>query len=256
MARIQPTIIRKNARFRGPTGLSDYSNYLLETIHDMKLLGGTMDRNENIPGHRGQSDHIKDNLKAYLHGDAAITASVDSATVLFHVTEPVQKNMDIMSTDWADYGSVERSSLQVPGALLSSPGLLDPAGVSTQLIGEEGDIFYLRMKVVHKSGNTLGFSIGSHNINYGEGDMERKTISQNSTTNYVDKRLYCKHRGPFTVNIDVHNLPDFLEPGAVEISELSIHYAEEHHLSVSPVDTEIKSRVNQLESKLKNIINT
>lgn len=252
---LRPSIIRTNSRYRGPTGLGDYSNFLLESIHDMKLLGAMLDRNENIEGHKGQAYHIQDNFNAYLHGDADITSSADSATVLFHTTIPAKINTDLMSGDWAVYGSTTRETTD-EGVEIDSPGLLDPAGVGAQLIGEEGDIFYVRMKVKHLHGDTTGFAIGSHNINHGEGDMENKQIPQNGATIYVDKRLYCRHRGPFTVNIDVHNLPDQLENGAVEVSEVSIHYAEEHHLAMSPIDMEMKSRIRHLEQRLKGIINT
>lgn len=252
---MRPSIIRTNSRYRGPTGLGNYSNFLLESIHDMKLLGATLDRNENIEGHKGQTDHIKDNFSAYLHGDADITASADSATILFHTTRPANVSTDLMSGDWAVYGSASRSSSD-EATVITSPGLLDPAGIGAQLLGEEGDIFYIRMKVKHIEGDTSGFSIGSHNINYGEGDVENKQIPQNGTTIYVDKRLYCRHRGPFTVNIDVHNTPDQLEMGRIEVSEVSIHYAEEHHLAMAPIDMEMKSRARHLEARLKSIINT
>ena len=105
------------------------------------------------------------------------------------------------------------------------------------------------------SGDHTALTIGSHDINQNESDLERYKLPENGSIIYIDKRLYCKHREPITINIDVHNLPDILQATSIEVFELSIQYLSENGLVVEPINTVLKSRVNTLESNIKNIIN-
>lgn len=251
---LRPTLTRTNSRFRGPTELSKYSNYILETVHDLKLLGSVLDRNEFIHGHRGQTDFIKDNFVAYVGGGEQITSNINTAATLYTPGKPVFDSLDLMDSNWTAYNGCTKTAFQ-DKIRLQSDGLLDPAGIGIEKQVEEGDVIYIRMGVRLLSGNGSAFTIGSHNINQNEGDVKRFKIPQNGSTIYVDKRLYCKHREPITINIDVQNVPDVLQETAVEIFNVEIKYMSENSLTVAPTNTVVKSQINNLESNIKNIIN-
>jgi hypothetical protein len=251
---LRPTAIKTNSRFRGPTELGKYTNFVLETVHDLKLLGSVMDRNEFVEGHRGHTDFINDNFAAYISGEASITSNVSTASTLVHPKEEIMEDINLLTSEWAEYGECMRGQGE-RGYTLESPGTLDPSGVGTQEYVEEGDIVYIRMGVRLLSGNGDAFSLGSHDINQSEGDMTKYEIPQNGSIIYVDKRLYCKHREPISINIDVHNLPEELGPVNIEVFDIEIRHLSENKLTVEPIDTVVKSRVNNLESKIRNIIN-
>ncbi|MDK2600658.1 hypothetical protein QO179_24500 [Bacillus stercoris] len=251
---LRPTMIRTNSRFRGPTELNKYSNFILETVHDMKLLGSVMDRNEYVVGHRGQTDYINDNFVALVNGGTQITSNIGTASIIYHPTDNVFEAIDLMSTDWGTYGECTKSEGE-KGTILTTTGLKDPSGISRQKYVEEGDIIYIRMGVRLLSGDGTAFTIGSHDINQGEGDIKKIKIPQNGGTIYVDKRLHCLHREPISINIDVHNTPDMLQATSIEIFDLEIRYMTENKVTVQPNDTVVKSRINSLEDKIWNIIN-
>lgn len=251
---LRPTAIKTNARFRGPTELEKYSNFILETTHDLKLLGSVMDRNDFVEGHRGQTDFIRDNLAAYINGGAPLTTRLSTAATLAHPTGSVFGSVDLTQVDWTPYGGCQKAGID-GGVRLTTTGLQDPSGVANQKYVEEGDILYIRMGVRLLSGDGRAFSVGSHDINQGEGDLTKFEIPANGSTIYIDKRLYCRHREPISINIDVHNLPDVLVATAVEVFDVDVQYLSENHLTVQPVDTVVKSKINNLESTIKNIIN-
>lgn len=250
----RPTMMRTNSPFRGPTEINKYSNFILESVHDMKLLGAMMERNDYIQGHKGQADFIYDNFAAYISGDAPVRANMATAGVIRHPQGDVLDSMDLMDLNWVAYGGCTRAETE-SGVTLQTTGIQDPSGIATQKIVEEGQIIYIRLAVKLLSGQGEAFSVGSHDINQGEGDMKKFKIPQNGSTIYLDKRLYCKHREPISINIDVHNLPDMLEPTKVEISHVEIKYLSENDVSVTPIDTSLKTRVNSLEDRIQNIIN-
>lgn len=250
----RPSLIRTNSRFRGPTERNKYTNFVLETVHDLKLLGSIMDRNEYIPGHRGHTDFIQDNFVAYFSGEGRpITANIGSAAQLLHPKESVFENLNLMSADWVSYGNCVKATTN-RGISLESNGTIDPSGIRAQIPVEEGDIIFMRMGVRLLSGDGSSFTIGSHSINQGEIDVKKFEIPSNGTTIYVDKRLYCKHRELISLNIDVHYLPATLKPAKVEIIDVEIRRISEYRLTVQPINTEIKSRINKLEDQIHNLI--
>ena len=251
---LKPTLTRTNSRFRGPTELGKYTNFILESVHDLKLLGSVMDRNEFVYGHRGQTDYIKDNFVAYVGGNAPITANINTASTLYTPGEDVFQAINLMDSTWTTNNGCSKTKT-TNGVKLSTTGLLDPSGIATTKYVEEGDIIYIRMGVKFISGDNTAFTIGSRNINRGEGDLKRFKIPQNGSTIYVDKRLYCKHREPITINIDVHNVPDVLKATAVEVFDIEIKYMSENSLTVEPINTNVKSKINNLEDNIRNIMN-
>lgn len=251
---LRPTLLRTNSRFRGPSELNKYSNFILESVHDMKLLGSFMDRNEYIPGHKGQVDFIQENFSSYISGEGVITSRVNTATTVSHALRDVFDNLDLMNYEWTPYGGCSRVK-SASGVILNSTGMLDPSGIQAQKYAEEGDIIYIRVGLKVLSGNITGFALGSYNINQGEGDISRYKIPKNGSIIYVDKRLYCKHREPVSLNIDVHNVPDVLAAASVEVVSAEVKYFSENGLVVQPTDLVIKSQINNLEDRIRNIIN-
>lgn len=251
---LRPTLLRTNSRSRGPSELGKYTNFLLETVHDMKLLGSFMDRNEYLPGHKGHVDFIQENFSSYVSGEGAITAHVNTATTISHPIGDVLGKVDLMNQEWSPYGGCSRTTSE-NGVVLSTTGMLDPSGVQAQRQVEEGQIIYMRVGLRVLSGDVTGFALGSYNISQGEGDLSRYKIPENGSIIYIDKRLYCKHREPVSLNIDVHNIPDVLAPAAVEIVDVQIKYMTENGLTMKPTNTVLKSQINELEDKIHNIIN-
>lgn len=250
---LRPTLMRTNSRYRGPSELNKYSNFLLEAVHDMKKLGSFMDRNEFIPGHKGHVDFIAENFGGYVNGEGELTANIPTATTVRHPIGNVFDDLDLLNYEWAAYGGCSKTASD-NGVVLSSTGMLDPSGIQAQIYGEEGMIVYLRMGVKVLSGDVTGFAIGSYNLNQGEGDLSRYKIPKNGSIIYLDKRLYCKHREPVSLNIDVHNVPDQLDAASVELVDVSIQYFSENALTVEPVNSVVKSRINKLEDEIDNII--
>lgn len=251
---LRPTTIRTNSRFRGPTELGKYTNFILESVHDMKLLGSVMDRNEFIEGHKGQTDYIQDNFVSYVNGGRPITSNIQTASTLYSPGKDVFDEVDLMSTDWTASTGCTKSTGE-EGVVLTAQGVYDPEGIARQLYVEEGDIIYIRVGVRVLSGETTTFTLGSHDMNQGEGDIKKFEIPKNGSTIYVDKRLYCKHREPISINIDVHNVPDILEDVTVEVVAIQICYLSENQVTVQPVNTIMKSKVNTLQDQIKNMIN-
>jgi hypothetical protein len=162
--------------------------------------------------------------------------------------------VDVMTAAWSEANGCTRT-LAPGGIQLSSTGLLDPAGIFSVQEVKPGDIIYIRMGVKFISGDNTSFTIGSHNINQNAGDVKKFTLPSNGSTIYVDKRLYCKHREPISINIDVQNTPANLQATAVEIFDLEVSYIMEDSVRVLPINTTLKSRLNRLESDIQNIIN-
>lgn len=247
----QPTMIRRNARYRGPTELNKYGNLIQEAVHDMKMLGSIMDRNDYAK-REGHSDFIRNNFSKYVGGgEGTILSNTPTASTLCHPFRDVEIPTDLSNQSWVSYGSASKAV--VGGKVhLSSDGSVDPSGVRNELMVEEGDIIYIRVGVRLLSGDGSAFTIGSENINQGEGDFTSYELNENGSIIYVDKRLYCDQREPIIVNIDLHRIPDNLSSVSVEIESVEMKYMTEAKLGLQPINTEMKSRINVLKDKMEN----
>lgn len=256
---LKPTMMRTNARYRGITEREKYSNFMGEAIHDLRLLGKVM-HGDAQTGTYGQEFSIRDNLSSYITGEGPhIKSNIATATALYGTTGDVkaegQKLGDLLpSPSWVPYGGCTKSETE-KGTQLASDGAFGISGVGAMLDVEEGQIIYMRM-AVRKIGSIAvdHFSLGSDDINQGQGDTTKYKIPENGSTIYIDKRLYCTHREPVTLAINVQYMPDTLQSPVVEISEVEIKYMTENRMSLAALDEEIKPRINLLESKVENII--
>lgn len=256
---LKPTMMRTNARYRGITEREKYSNFVGETIHDLRLLGKVMYGNAQTESY-GQEFNIRDNLSSYITGEGTeIKSNIATATTLYGTTGDVrvgeEKLGDLLASPaWVAYGGCTKVETE-DGAGLVSDGAFGISGIGSVVDAEEGQIIYMRM-AVRKLGDVPveHFSLGSDDINQGQGDTSKFKIPENGSTIYVDKRLYCTHREPVTLAINVQYMPDALKSPAVEISEVEIKYMTENKMSLAALDEEIKPRINLLESKVENII--
>jgi hypothetical protein len=225
-----------------------------EALHDIKLLGKVMDMDNFIFAlSRGQSNFIYDNLVAYFSGeDRELHANIHSATVLISNEGIAVENTDLMSSDWTTYGNLTRSS-DAGVVTLNSNNNNDPCGVSYSLNVQEGDVIYIRAFAKRTAGIINNFAIGSSNVNQGLGSTSRFVIDDKGE--YVGHFIECQHKETITINIDANNGASTANTGQVAISDLSISYVNRSELYLQPLNTEMKSRVNVLESEIQNIIN-
>jgi|GEM_PF-2542842 len=258
---LRPTMIRTNARFRGPTEIEKYHNMVLEAIHDMKLLGTILDGNEMAePEVKGHSDYIYENFSAYVSGTTLdgeipkVASHIASSSVLYYpIGEVFPPRLDLMDpTVWSTSLGVTRQ-LTNGVVRLHSQALTDPAGIYATKQVEEGDIIYIRLGIKVISGTIDTFAIGSRNINQGQGDMTKFQIPKNGSTIYIDKRLYCQHRESITINIDLHNIPNILAPVEVEIVHPMIVFLREQEVGLTPM-MQLKSKVRHLEEQLNHLL--
>lgn len=256
---LRPTMIKTNSRYRGMTEREKYSNYVGETIHDLRLLGKVLFGDE-LTRTYGHEFNIKDNLASYVTGEGEHTKSnIPTATTLYGTTGDVKVGGNklaelVPSATWVAYGGCTKNT-SPSGITLESDGAFGVSGIGTTLNVEEGQIIYVRMAVKNIGTEPADyFAIGSTDINQGKGDTEKYKIPQNGSIIYIDKRLYCSHREPITLSIDVQNLPDTLHSPKVEISEIEIKYMTENKMTLGSLDGVIKPKINLLESKVENII--
>lgn len=252
----RPSAIRSNARYRGPSELHKYGNFIGETVHDLKDLGGIIDRNEMVEGHRGQTDYIHDNFSAYMSGEASlhVTSNIDTAVTIIKPEGHVFEELDLMDTSWSTYNNCVKKVNEKGEVSLSSPGTLDPSGIGTEILVEEGDIIYMRLAVEVISGNIDTFTIGSHNVNQNQGSLKKFDLSKKRGIIYLDNRLYCLHREPIQLNIDVHNIPANLSPVEILIKEVEIRYLSEKKVKLESINNNMKASINTLEDKIENSI--
>lgn len=244
---MRPNTIRTNARYRGPSEVSKYHNFVGEVLHDITLLGKIIDTNE-LNQIKGQSDHIKENLSAYFSGDTGeVYSNTRTATTLIGVDSPLLEEVDFSLPGWIEYGDcvAETNTLQ-------SPGTSDPCGVRYPVGVQEGQVIYIRMFVKLLTGTAQYFTIGSHNVNQGEGSLS--TFNINSTGRWVGHYITCKHKEEIDITVDVHRLAQTTFAGKVQISDASIMYVDRRDYNLEPLNIGLKAKLNVLEREIQNII--
>jgi hypothetical protein len=248
----RPSMIRSNARFRGPTETIKYGNTVNETLHDIKLLGKWIDRDEFIFSlTRGQTDFIRDNFAAYFSGDkVTITSSTSTAADLFRQGEAVLPDIKLSDSRWVVYGGCVKGTTST-GYSLYSPGTSSPSGVQTTINVQEGQILYLRMKATGSQGSPLGFTIGSRNVNQGEGILVEQVLDDGD---YYGVYITCLHKEDITINIDLYTTGSNLPEVKIDFSDISLTYVERNPYHLQPINSSIKSQINILDEEIQNII--
>jgi hypothetical protein len=109
---LKPSLIRTNARYRGPTELEKHINMTHEVLHDLRLLCYKVDSNENDPTSIGQAEAIRDNAVYYITGRQGKTMiHVPTATTLCNTDgESVERFQSISPTVTTDQSIKSRIS--------------------------------------------------------------------------------------------------------------------------------------------------
>jgi hypothetical protein len=225
-----------------------------EVAHDISLLARKLDRNEFIfQLERGQSDFIKDNMAVYFNGEnRPLTSNVGSAVKLIELQDPTPVVTDLVNTAWVAYGGCVKGG-NASERTLESPGTQNPSGVGTTLTVVEGQVIYIRMKVRKISGTGTTLTLGSVDVNNGEGFLTPVTLPSDGSTIYIGVMVECKHKESITLNVD-------LARGAnttltVGISDLTVSNLEIDNLHLQASNGTLKQRINILQDEIENIMN-
>lgn len=249
----KPSFHKANARYRGVTELSQYTNFVLESAHDLFLLSNLTTGNEviNMKGHK---EELHDNFVSIMTGDEQVAKSnIFTASTLQKIdyTKPVI----VPSLDnWSPLNGCSMTKVDDTYQLTSS-GLQDPVGLYSTLYVEPGDKIYIRLKVRSREG-AADFSFGSNNIRISpseNGNTRKVALEASDDFILLDYVLRCQYAESISLNINVHQDPDILKAAAIEVKDLEIHYFEESPINVSNFYTEIKPTVDEIEETLNSI---
>ena len=239
----KPSGTKANARYRGVTDLSQYSNFVLETAHDLNLLSHLLTGNEktNVIGHEKAID---DNHLALFNGGNPAYYNSFTASTICKVNRDRKVTTPTLDK-WESVGGCVVSKVGT-GYRLSSNGTLDPCGVRTGIFVMPGDIIFLRLKVnTAISGTVDGFTFGSENVNNGTGSLKKLSFTKTNDGFFVDYRLYCTSQETIFLNLYVHKQPTTLKAQSVDILSMECFYAEETKVGVKPLNGEMKQDLNE-----------
>lgn len=249
----KPSFHKANARYRGVTELSQYTNFVLESAHDLLLLGHVTTGNEatNTKGHEKE---IRNNFVSIMSGDEGVAkANLFTASTL----RKINRERTITVPSIPSWSKVNNCTITTTsdGYKLSSNGLLDPVGISTSLYVEPGDKIYIRLKAKSTSG-APDFSFGSNNKRQSpnlSGDTRKVSIGANQGFVTLDYVLRCNYAQTISLNINVHQKPGVLAAKDVTIKDVEIYYLDEKSIGVSSFDQGIKPAVNEVEERINSI---
>jgi hypothetical protein len=244
--RVRPSMIKTNARYRGPSELGKYSNYVNETMHDILLLS------RKIDGNKGHADQITNNFASYFSGDNKPMTSNEGTTVLLQEQGKEFTSAELDSTDWVPYGDCSVTKTE-SGYVLKSNGTSDPSGIYKEVQVSEGQMIYIRMKVKRKSGSANDFRIGSLNVNEQEGSIMKFAVT--GTEKYIGHSFLCRQKETIQLNIEVQGNSTLVQSGEVEITDCTITLIEVDEYKLQPTNTYLKSTINSIEENIKHIIN-
>lgn len=247
----KPTFHKANARYRGVTELGQYSNFVLESAHDIVRLNHLILGNEK-KGISGQLNEIKDNFQAIIGGDREVgNANLFTAATLNKISEVV----DVPPIEsWNSLNECIVAKTE-NGVKLESKGLMGTVGIYTPLYVQPGQQIYIRLKVKSTTGAPT-FTIGSSNIRTGPsttGITKTIPISANSDLLLIDHIISCKYAETIHLNINIHQKPQILKKEDVEIEEFEIYYLDSREISVKSHYAEIKPTLDSIYEQLYSI---
>lgn len=133
---------------------------------------------------------------------------------------------------------------------LSSPGLKDPLSISIPISVNPGEIIFTRFKIRKIKGRCDAIYIGTDNINGTGEDLKKIDLTNETSSIYVDKRLYCTERQTIDFKIYLHKIPHKLEATEISIEDLDIQYMTETDISTGSIEKNIKPSLENLEEKV------
>lgn len=247
----RPTFHKANARYRGVTELGQYSNFVLESAHDILRLNHLIYGNKNKEVN-GQLNDIEDNFRAIVSGDREVSkVNLFTAATLNKIDEPITVP-DLENWNQLNECIVKKTD---DGVILESKGLVGTVGIYTPIYVQSGQKIYIRLKVKSKSGAPT-FTIGSANIRTGPsstGATKTTPVPQNDEYLLIDYIIPCKYTETIHLNINIHHLPQFLKQEEVEIKDFEIYYLDSKEISLKSYEEDIKPTLNAMNTQLKSI---
>ena len=238
----KPSVARTNSRYRGVTKKIQYTNFLLEAVHDMTILCNIMTGNEKT-GMLGHELGIENNYLSIFNGDRDPGMyNIFTASKLCKAEK--KKPLPLPALDKWEVVNNCTVTKKGDGFLLKSPGLLDPCGIRTPLYVMPGQVLYIRLKLKNTA-PVDSFKFGSVNLNQNEGALKSLSFSQSNDGFFVDYRLYCKHQETIFLNLFVHHLPSSLKAQEIEVLSFEAMYFNELDVATMPLNHQMKSHLNQ-----------
>lgn len=249
----KPTHHRANARYRGVTEHAQYTNFVLESAHDLLLLSQIKTGEEKV-AKAGHEKEIHQNFISVMNGDGDV-----GKTNLFTAStmQKIDRNRTVQVPALGSWDLLNGCVRTVSGAgfKLASNGLKDPVGAYSRLYVEPGDRVYLRMKVRSTSG-AADFTFGSNNMRIAPGvtgNTKKISLPANGEFVYVDHTLQFGYPETVNLNINVHQKPSVLKAADIEVRDLEVFYIEETPISVASYHTVIKPALDEIEEKINSI---
>ncbi|UOE58051.1 hypothetical protein [Cytobacillus oceanisediminis] len=248
----KPSFHKANARYRGVTEHNQYTNFVLETAHDLVLLINVTKGNQHTQ-QEGHEKEIYNNFVSVMTGDKEVGKSnLFTASTL----QKIDKSRNVPVPGMEGWSSIGGCTVTKSGDsfMLTSQGLIETTGMFSPLYVEPGDKIYIRLKVKSGAGAPY-FSFGSNNLRTVEQTGNTKKVEVSAGADYilVDHVLRCHYTEAIQLNINLHESPEFLQPTSVEIKDLEIHYFQETSVAASSFDTSIKPSVDAMEEKINSI---
>lgn len=251
--RYKPSFHKANAPYRGVTSLNQYSNFVLESAHDILQLSHILTGNEK-KGVTGHQKDVEKNFMSIMTGDEEVgrtnlfTSStlrkIDKERALY--TPPVLSWSKLNGCVVTDTGD---------GYELSSEGLLDPVGIYKNIYVQPGDFIYMRLKAKSVSG-AESFSFGSNNKREGAnkvGDTKQVTLVAGEGFKVFDYIIACKYAQTISLSINVHEKPNTLTPTKVIVKDVEVFYMQEKPVRISSFEKDIKPAINTIEERINSM---
>lgn len=157
-------------------------------------------------------------------------------------------------TDWSpsvyDNPDMAKQYASKKHYTLSSNGLKDPLSISIPISVNPGEIIFTRFKIKKIKGRCDAIYIGTDNINGTGEDLKKIDLTNETSSIYVDKRLYCTERQTIDFKIYLHKIPQKLEVTEITIEDLDIQYMTETDISTGSIEYNIKPSLENLEEKV------
>lgn len=252
--KLRPTMTKTNARHRGPTSSLDYTNMVNEALHDMILLGKVIDGEGNAVG---QTDKIYNNFARYVNGGSGdVSSNIPTSSVMYKKEAPIEREGVLLQSliNWSTFGGC--TVTQVNGKQkLTITGLAKPSGIKKDVDVEAGDIIFMRLCIKNTAGFPAGHEIliGSRSVNNGEQLFYKYPLPQQGSIGYVDLTIECLYKENISLDIFLLNDDSKLVGGSIDISECEICTMKKQEVNLLPVNLDVKSRINVLESETNNL---
>lgn len=250
----KPSFHKANARYRGVTELNQYTNFVLESAHDLLLLSHITTGNEatSIKGHKKE---MYENFVSVTTGDSGVgKANVHTASTLKRINHSLNVDVPKDLGDWIPLNGCEINKAG-GGYRLSSNAWDDTIGMYATLFAEPGEKFYIRLKAKSATGAS-DFSFGSNNIRTGpqtKGDTRKVSLEAGADYVTLDYVITAKYTEAIHININVHQDPEFLKETTVDIKDLEVYYIEERPIHLSSLDGLVKPKLDEIEEQINSI---